>query len=329
MKYYKVIIVGGGPAGSSCGWKLKQNGIKGLILDKQEFPRAKLCAGWITPNVINQLKINLDDYPCNFTKFDTFHIHIYRKELKVKVQQYAIRRYEFDQWLLERSGVEFKIHEVIDIKKDGDYYIIDDKYYCTYLVGAGGTHCPVYRTFFKDSQPRQKGSAVTTLEVEFPYDYQDSNCHLWFLFNRLPGYAWYVPKKDGYLNIGIGGFVEKLKANNDTIKNQWHLFINELKHHSLLKNQDFKAKGYIYYIRNKMVSAQKDNLILLGDSAGLATRDMGEGIGPAVKSGILAADVIAAGKPYSISSIEKYSFPRYRTFGKVLFAYLFNHKVSI
>jgi len=51
----EAIVVGGGPAGSTCAKNLKKGGIDTIILDKNEFPRTKLCAGWITPKVIKQL----------------------------------------------------------------------------------------------------------------------------------------------------------------------------------------------------------------------------------------------------------------------------------
>jgi len=324
MIYSKVIIVGGGPAGSACGWKLKQHDIECLILDQQEFPRPKLCAGWITPQVIDDLQMNIDDYPHSLATFKTFRVHIFNRVLNPKVHQYAIRRYEFDDWLLKRSGVTVHTHQVKNINKEGDDYIIDNQYYCQYLVGAGGTHCPVYQTFFKSIVPRIKTSLVVTLEEEFPYDYQDGNCHLWFFQNELPGYSWYVPKSNGYLNIGIGGFAEKLKANNDNIKNQWQFFVRELERLSLVKNYHFNAKGSVYYIRNSLAVVPIENLFLIGDAAGLATKDMGEGIGPAVKSGILAAEAIISGKPFSLHSVKKYSFPRYQTVIKLFFLYLIN-----
>ncbi len=45
MRTCDVLIVGGGPAGSSAAWKLKQAGADVLVLDKERFPRLKLCAG--------------------------------------------------------------------------------------------------------------------------------------------------------------------------------------------------------------------------------------------------------------------------------------------
>jgi len=322
MRYAKVIIVGGGPAGSTCGWRLRQQGIDSLILDKQEFPRTKLCAGWITPQVIDDLMIDIQGYRQSLTRFNEFHVHIYGRELTLPVNQYALRRYEFDHWLLKRCGVPVEAHKVTDIQRDGEYYVIDDTYYCRYLVGAGGTHCPVYRTFFRHSNPRDRDLLIVTLEEEFPYDYHDGNCHLWFLQNRLPGYSWYVPKSTGYVNIGIGGFSEKLKANDDTIKRQWHLFVNELERLSLVTDRRWNAGGYVYYIRNSRDVVQYDRACIIGDAAGLATRDMGEGIGPAVRSGILAADAIASGKPLSLSPVKRYSFPRYKTGIKLFAAYL-------
>ena len=50
-----VLIVGGGPAGSTCAWQLVRAGLDVLVMDKHIFPRDKVCAGWITPAVIESL----------------------------------------------------------------------------------------------------------------------------------------------------------------------------------------------------------------------------------------------------------------------------------
>ena len=52
------------------------------------------------------------------------------------------------------------------------------------------------------------------------------------------------------------------------------------------------------------------NAFIVGDSIGLATRDMCEGIGPAIRSGLLAADAIGQGTEYSIDAIGRYSIDK-------------------
>ncbi|NOZ63159.1 MAG: NAD(P)/FAD-dependent oxidoreductase [Calditrichaeota bacterium] len=318
----EVIVVGGGPAGSTCAWKLKQLGIDALILDKKPFPRLKLCAGWIQPEVISDLEIEIDDYPHRIVRFDRFRVHIKNKNLKIPVNQYAIRRIEFDEWLLQRSGADVHTHEVKNIEQRGEFYVIDEKFECRYLVGAGGTYCPVYRTFFKEKKPRRKNLMIASLEHEFAYDYQDENCHLWFVQNNLPGYSWYVPKGNGVLNLGVGGYAEKIKANRDTIKNQWEFFVKELKKLNLVQKVDFEPKGYVYFLRDDNDFVQNGRAYVIGDAAGLATRDMGEGIGPAVRSGILAAESIVQKKPFSLKRIKKNSFSKPGMLYKLGRAYL-------
>jgi len=318
----EVIIVGGGPAGSSCAWKLKENNIDCIILDKKPFPRLKLCAGWVQPEVFSDLEISIEEYPHNLVKFDNFHVHIKNKDLKIPVNQYAVRRIEFDYWLLQRSGADFYTHEVQNIEKRGDFFVVDGKFQSRYLIGASGTFCPVYRTFFRKKKPRRKDLMIASLELEFEYDYTDENCHLWFVQNNLPGYSWYVPKGNGVLNIGIGGYAEKMKANNDSIRNQWDLFLKELNQRSLLEKFNLEPRGYVYYLRDENDFVQYERVYLIGDAAGLATRDMGEGIGPAVRSGILAANSIAHAKPFSLKGIKRNSFSKVEIVLKLGRAYL-------
>ncbi|MBW2180123.1 MAG: NAD(P)/FAD-dependent oxidoreductase [Deltaproteobacteria bacterium] len=303
----KVIIVGGGPAGSTCAWKLKQNNIPTLILDKKTFPRNKICAGWITQKVLKDLGLEKIEYPHQMLTFSRLNYHIFGRKIPVRTCQYAIRRFEFDHWLIKRSGVHVIHHPVRHIRKEDDGFIIDNTYRCKFLVGAGGTNCRVYGTFFSGINPRKKKYLVITMEEEFKYDYHDPECHLWFFDNKLKGYSWYVPKGNGYLNVGIGGKLTGLKDTEESIYDHWDRLVQKLEDLSLVKNRMFKPKGCGYYIREKVKAVRIGNAFIVGDAAGLATLDMGEGIGPAVQSGIRAAEAIISGKPYSIKSIGRYS----------------------
>jgi len=174
MKSADVIIIGGGPAGSSCAWSLRRQGVACLVLDKEAFPRTKLCAGWITPEVVEDLQLDIASYPHRFLSFKKLHFHFSVIGLSPPTLQHSIRRYEFDAWLLERSTAPVDTHRVQSIRQQGEEHIIDERYRCRYPIGAGGRRCPVYRELFR----------IRPVEVAAPWRTQannarsrDSSCH--------------------------------------------------------------------------------------------------------------------------------------------------------
>jgi menaquinone-9 beta-reductase len=294
----EVLIVGGGPAGSAAATELQARGADVLVLDKESFPRLKLCAGWITPEVVEDLQLDVATYPHRFLTFDRLHIHLKGLHFKVQAIQHSIRRFEFDAWLLQRSGAPVVQHTVRNIRAERDGYIVDDRFHCRYLIGAGGTRCPVYRTLFRQLNPRVSELQTVTLEHEIEYDWKDPDCHLWFFERGLPGYAWYVPKKNGWLNIGIGGMAERMKASGGDIREHWNRLIATLDR-SLAPGAQYEPTGYSYFLRGRVDVVRRENAFI----AGLATRDMAEGIGPAIRSGIRAAKSILDGTPYRLDDV--------------------------
>ena len=57
-----MLIVGGGPAGSSAAWGLCDSDLDVIVLDRKEFPRNKICAGWVTPQILAELDISEEEY---------------------------------------------------------------------------------------------------------------------------------------------------------------------------------------------------------------------------------------------------------------------------
>jgi len=302
MHSAEVIVIGGGPAGSTAAWRLRRAGVDVLVLDKENFPRLKLCAGWITPEVVRDLEMDVQAYPHRFLTFRRLQMNFRGLRLPVPCVQHSIRRCEFDAWLLQRSGATVIQHQVREIRQDDEGYLIDGAFRCRYLVGAGGTSCPVYRSLFRESLPRERALQTVTLELEFEHDWQDPDCHLWFFDRGLPGYSWYVPKARGWLNVGVGGMAQRLKQRQEDIWLHWQHFGTQLQRRFGIRLPQ-EPTGYSYYVRGPVHGARIGNALLTGDAAGLATRDMCEGIGPAVRSGLRAAEAILGQGEYRIDDV--------------------------
>ena len=246
MQTCDVIVVGGGPAGSSAAKRLKAGGADVLLMDKEVFPRLKLCAGWITPEVVRDVGLDPADYPHRFLSFRKLHFHLKALHLPVPCVQHSIRRLEFDAWLLQQSLARVATHTVKQIRRDGADYIVDEAYRCRYIVGAGGTSCPVYRGLFRTAVPRVRALQTVTLELEFPYEWDDPDCHLWFFEQGLPGYSWYVPKARGWLNVGVGGMAQRLKQRDEDIWLHWRRFADALQRRFDIRIPQ-QPSGYSYY----------------------------------------------------------------------------------
>lgn len=314
MKQHDVIVVGGGPAGSACAARLAAAGQDVAVLDREAFPRTKLCAGWITPEVVADLELDPDEYPHRFNTFDGIVVHVKGLTFTLSNPQHSIRRYEFDAWLLRRSGAQVMRHNVREVRRvngnGGERFVVDDAFEARHVVGAGGTRCPVYRCLFREANPRVQALQAATYEQEFPYEWADERCHLWFFDKGLPGYSWYVPKENGWLNCGLGAMATRLKARGDDIRGHWRHFTQVLHDRDLVRNVAFEPKGYSYFLRGKVDTVRLGNAYIAGDAAGLATRDLCEGIGPAIRSGHRAADAITHGAEYRLDDLQAYSADR-------------------
>jgi menaquinone-9 beta-reductase len=276
---------------------------------KKPFPRKKLCAGWISPDLFGSLECAPDTYPHPLTRIPRIHFHLFGVRIPVRTYQFAVRRIEFDHWLIRRAGVPVHTHPVKTILKTRDRYVIDDRFECRYLVGAGGTHCPVRRTFIDPVQARPEKALISAVEKEFQGRQRVRECHIWYLDRGLPGYAWYLPKKGGWINIGIGGKQHRLAARGTTIMTHWRSFVSRLLQQGFLDRPPGGPAGHTYYLRHSPPESMPANVFAIGDAAGLSTLDMGEGIHAAVQSGIAAAKAICTGRPVRLNHISRFSLP--------------------
>ncbi len=325
MQIHDVIIVGGGPAGSSCAWKLRAAGADVVVLDKADFPRDKVCAGWVTPAVLATLRIDPADYGRGrvIQPIAAFRAgRIGGPSLRIDYPgpvSYGIRRCEFDHYLLERCGARLALGQPArTVRREAGQWVVNDEFRAPMLVAAGGHFCPVARMLGED-MGRDAPAPVAAQEIEFPMDArQQSECRVdpetpeVYFCEDLSGYGWCFRKGD-YLNVGLG------REDRQGLAGHVEAFCEWLKAEGRIpRDLPGRMHGHAYYLHER--SPRKlvgEGVLAVGDAAGLAYAQSGEGIRPAVESGLMAAAVIlAAGGDGSPERLAPYAEAVFERFGR-------------
>ena len=211
-----VLIVGGGPAGSACAWRLRQAGLDVMVADASTFPRDKVCAGWITPQAVTALRLDTEAYaerthasavhrisgrPDRRRDATTGRVRPSRElrhpPLRVRSLSAAARR---------RSARRSACRSRACAGTRGEW-IVNDAIRAPLLVGAGGSGCPVARMMNGAARDRplvvarEAESRVGAAELE-AIAIEPDVPELFFC-RDLQGYGWCV-RKGEYLNVGLG-----------------------------------------------------------------------------------------------------------------------------
>ena len=181
IKQADIVIVGAGPSGCMAANILVDSGRSVILLDKNDFPRHKSCAGGLTPKTVD---LNNESGACKM-----------------------VVREEFDEFFFNYvigKGVEFLKGKVLKINENIDEVFVETSEYkikCNFLIGADGANSTVRRltTDLKFNNP------VFAFEGLVDRKLSSKDVPTKFVFNKL-GYGWIFPKKDHY-NVGIGNLV--------------------------------------------------------------------------------------------------------------------------
>jgi len=289
MERSDILIIGGGPAGSSLAHFLKDRNIDSIVIERGGPNRDKVCAGALPVAV----KSILPEHLRNFKKVEYSLLELSHKDglkavsSKEIVFAYGILRSEFDAYL--RSGLDVRYNErFLDYTetKDGIIARTDKgKYFAKFLVGADGIGSRV--SLVSGLAPKRR--FIVAEEVEIPFKGKFDRTMKIFLGYNSPGYGWIFPK-DGFLSVGSGTIRKYFRKN--TVQ----------KFHP----GEYKTKIYPISLWEKPEKLHKRQVILTGEAANLVDPFCAGGIYPAILSSHILSQTIEKALKSGNSEISGY-----------------------
>lgn len=296
VKSADVIVVGGGPAGSSAAYILAKQGLNVLVLEKQKMPRYKTCGGGVNIRAARYIPFSIEPvverviYKYRFT----YHGEKSFEKVSSEPLTYMTQRMHLDKFLLEQARNQgANIQEEVTIRKvheQSDTVIVEDSegkaYQALVLIGADGANSTIARNLQLSKGIQQEIALESEITLPPEIMCKWSDVIEIDLFSIWCGYGWIFPKQN-HISIGVGGpqrFFNQIKAYNSEYLNK----------NNLSDYPKIKFSGHTLPIRKGSAPLSKGRVLLVGDAAGLLEPFTGEGIGYAVRSGQLAAVAVDA-----------------------------------
>ena len=291
MERADVVIVGGGPAGASCAIVCARGGLRTVVLERETFPREKVCGDCLNPAcwpVLDRLGVTEAVRQLSHGQLDMVEfIGINGSSVRVNLppgQEIAVKRSLFDQALLNHarlSGAEVREGALVtrvDKTHWGEWRVdfVRDNVVAPIVVAADGRNSSVAR--IRGLLPKiQRERIALQSHIPLPNGY-GNRVVLQFL---AQGYSGQAPVNEKELNLCLVGRAkdaEDLKA--------W-------------ASQQFEIpSGHSWRTITPLTRAPlapaNENLFLIGDTARVVEPFTGEGIYYAMRSGELAANTIIA-----------------------------------
>ncbi|MCK4781353.1 geranylgeranyl reductase family protein [Candidatus Parcubacteria bacterium] len=324
-----VIIVGAGPAGTSTATFLGKKGYDVLLLEKEKFPRDKICGDGIGPTSLKYLK-EMGIYDELFKEFQIINSALLSSpsgnEVNVKIpgsKALIIPRKKLDYILVKhsvKSGVEliekFEVKEplvendkIIGIK--GIYRNKEEIIKSKIVVAADGTHSIIGKRLTEKGRKSKNRYSAIAIRTYFDNVEDLKDCaEIHYEKSILPGYGWIFPINETSANVGIAMNYKRYKKQNKTIIQLFYDFINNNEYAKRkLKNAKMRQplSGWMLSYDAHLNKKYHSGVLFVGDAASLVDPLSGEGIANALLSGKLAAQAIDSTlKTNDFSCLENY-----------------------
>ena len=310
--FYDVVIVGGGPAGSSAACSMAKSGLSVLLIDKSEFPRDKCCGDGLTTMALRlseELGLNIENLK-NLEVVNEAVIHFPSGKREIfplpKKGMFAaiVPRAEYDLALIDlarelmvdvRLGLKFSS---INFDEEKTFLNIEGmgEVETSFVIAADGAWSPVRRSLDLGEE-QSRGEWLAFRQYVSGVASGSNDLHVWFEKDLLPGYAWSFPLPNGKANVGFGVLKSQHSSASETAQLARELFNRKSISETLGSDIKLEGRQTAWPIPARINSQQLTNrsVIFVGDAAASTDILTGEGIGQALLTGILAGEAIKSG----------------------------------
>jgi len=303
---YDVVIIGAGPAGCSVAYNLYNQGIKNILLvDKDVFPRDKICAGGLTI----EAQVCLDEMGIlEIVKTHAYDVHKvnyitpYRTILKGRrvetpmPEMLVIRRKILDSILLDYvKGLKVPVREGMHIKGFWENNakicgVISSEHehiHAKVVVVATGANLSSFN-LKKLSHPK----IISYMGRYENTNFEKNVAYLIYDKEFLPLYGWMFPEADDQVNIGIGMewptySKQKITEYFEKIRSTYlYQYMKDARLTGITRGFPIR---YTYRVKDIV----DRNILYVGEAGRIVSALTGEGLSHALVSGKFAAHTIS------------------------------------
>jgi geranylgeranyl reductase family protein len=303
---YDVIVAGAGPAGSTAARECAQRGLSVLLVDRAEFPRDKPCGGGVNVRAARLLPFDL----APVVERTIYGIRVSVREAQTFERRtseplsYLTQRRRLDAFLAQKAvdaGATFRERApMTSVGRAGRSVTIRagrESFEGRVLIAADGANGPTARLAGVHLR-RHMGIALEGNITPEPYPESWSHIFGIDVGGAPGGYGWLFPKGD-HLNIGVGGWYHI----GPTLRDRLHSMTN---FYGFDPCALWGVRGHPLPVRLPDSPLVHDNVLLVGDAAGLLDPLTGEGIFAAIWSGRSAAEHVSRYLVEETSTLEAY-----------------------
>jgi len=346
---FDLIIVGAGPSGSSAAIYALRAGLRPLLVDKDRFPRDKICGDALSGKSVNILRdldllekikklpgASIQSIIFSSPDHTAFKIDLRETKLKQTMKGFVIKRRILDEFLFSEAkaaGVDtiedFFVTDLL--KQDGQVCGIVGKhrgvteevsFRAPVVLGADGYNSIVARRLKLYRHDPEHWVVALRCYYENVADLTDQ-IELHYVDEVIPGYFWIFPLENGFANVGIGMLHAYIKDRNIDLREALRNSIESPYFRNRFTNARplEKPVGWNLPVGSIRRRSYGDGFMLLGDAAGLIDPFTGEGIGNAMYSARFAIQTIMEARAvndYSARVLKNYEDNLWNAIGNEL-----------